>query len=246
MRRVLLLFMLAQTTMLLLPEMTFSADPSYVSDALKRCVRAADGIADYTAVIHQKQRIGDVLKHEEVIIYKYKRPNSVYIKWIGEVNNGMEVVFREGYNDNKLSARLSGALGALVLSLEPGSHRSLNYTRHPIDESSLIYMLETVDKSIRYAQSHPEDAVTVIDSGTVSVLGTVLRKIVITTPWGEGKPYYAPRSVFGIDEGLYLPRYFASYGRKGELWEEYRFDELRVNVGLPDSAFELKGNQDDL
>ncbi len=221
-----------------------SAESLSASDVIKRLVRAEEGVTDYTAVIHQRQRIKDVLRPEEIITYRFKRPNSVYIKWIGRVNKDMEVAFREGYNDNKLTAHLSGALGALVFSLEPGSERSLDYTRHPIDKSSLIFMLESVDKSIRYAESHPEDAVTVLDSGTVSVFGTALRRIVITTPYGEGKPYYAPRSVFGIDESLDLPRYFAAYGQNGELWEEYRFRELKVNVGLSDSAFELKSDRE--
>jgi hypothetical protein len=74
--------------------------------------------------------------------------------------------------------------------------------------------------------------------GTMTELGCPLVKIVVTTPYRPGGPYYAPRSVFGIDEELSLPRYYASWGQQGELWEEYLFEKLEVNVGLPDSDFE--------
>ena len=209
-------------------------------DSLERCIGAAEKVADYTAVIHQRQRINDVIRPEEVILYKFKRPNWVFIEWIGDVNNVMEVVYREGHDDNKLKVRLGGMLEGIVLRLNPGGSRSLEYTRHPIGESSLIHLLNTLEKSIRYSKAHPADELTVVDGGTMTVFGKELTRIVVTTPYRPGGPYYAPRSVFGIDETTNLPRYYASYGEAGELWEEYRFRELRVNVGLSDSDFEVK------
>jgi hypothetical protein len=211
------------------------ADPL---DSLERSVRAAGEIADYVAVIHQRQLIAGTLRQEEVIHYEFKRPNSVAIRWTGEQNRGMEAFFCEGHNDDRVTVRLGGALGVFAFSLTPGSKRTLGYSRHPINETSLVYMMNTLAKSITYSRSHPADSLVAVDGGTMTKFGCPLVKIVITTPYRPGGPYYAPRSVLGIDEKLGLPRYYASWGQQGELWEEYQFEELEINVGLPDSDFE--------
>jgi hypothetical protein len=198
------------------------------------------GVNDYIVVIHQVQRVGGKLLPEEVILYKFMRPNSVYLRSIGEENNGQEIIYREGWNDGKLMGHMGGALEGIIINLKPGSGLVNKKTRHPIDKSSLIYMMNTLEKSMNHAEAHPEDNMIIEDIETKKVFDKSVRLIRIKLPHGEDYPYYAPVSIFGIDEERYLPLYYRSYGPDGEMWEDYRYRDLSTNVGLTEFDFDPK------
>ncbi len=210
------------------------------AEALRICIGTMKGVDDYIVVVHQVQRVGGKLLPEEVILYKFKRPNSVYLRSIGEVNNGQEIIYREGWNDGKMMGHMGGALDGIILNLKPGSSMASKRTRHTIDESSLIYMMNTLERSMDHAKAHPKDNMIVEDIGTKKIFGKQVRLIRIKLPHGEDYPYYAPVSIFGIDRERYLPLYYRSYGPDGKMWEDYRYRDLKTNVGLTDLDFDPK------
>ena len=220
--------------------------PSHPEEALKpmeilnKCIDVMKGVNDYTVVVYQRQRIGEKLLPEEVMLYKFKRPNSVYLLTTGEVNHGQEVIYREGWNDGKLMAHMGGALDGIVINVKPGSGLAKKSNRHPVNESSLIFMMDFVEKSMSYAKAHPEDNLIIEDIGTKVVFGKTVRLIRIKLPYGKDYPYYAPVSIFGIDESSFLPLYYKSYGPDGKMWEEYKYRNLKTNVGLTDLDFDPK------
>jgi hypothetical protein len=210
------------------------------AEVLRMCIGTMKGVDDYIVVVHQVQRVGGKLLPEEVILYKFKRPNSVYLRSIGEVSKGQEIIYQEGWNDGKMMGHMGGALDGIILNLKPGSDMASKRTRHTIDKSSLIYMMNTLERSMNYAQTHPEDNMIVEDIGTKIVFGKPVRLIRIKLPHGKDYPYYAPVSIFGIDEERHLPLYYRSYGPAGEMWEDYRYRDLKTNVGLTDLDFDPK------
>jgi hypothetical protein len=195
-------------------------------------------IADYTVTIHQVQRVAGKILPEEVLFVKFMRPNSLYIRWIGEVKNGREVLYREGSNDNKLLVHGGGVLRGLSLSLDPTSRLGMTDTRHPIHESSIIYMMEHLNTSLAYSRSHPHEEVSIELIGDDTVFGREVKKIRLRFPYGDEYPYYAPESIFGIDTETLLPLFYSAFGTGGEFWEEYRFKNLRINNGLTDWDFD--------
>jgi hypothetical protein len=209
-------------------------------DALRKCIHTMKGVDDYVLIVHQVQRVGGKLLPEEVILYKFKRPNSVYLRSIGEENHGQEVIYREGWNDGKMMGHMGGALDGVILNLKPGSGIASKKTRHTIDKSSLVYMMDTLERSMNHAEAHPDDNMIVEDIGTKMIFGKEVRLIRIKLPHGEDYPYYAPVSIFGVDGERYIPLYYRSYGPDGELWEDYRYRDVKTNVGLTDLDFDPK------
>jgi uncharacterized protein DUF1571 len=220
--------------------------PSHPEEALKpmeilnRCIKVMKDVNDYTVVVYQRQRIGGKLLPEEVMLYKFKRPNSVYLLTTGEKNHGQEIIYREGWNNGKMMGHMGGALDAIVLNVKPGAGIAKKSTRHPINKSSLIYMMDSLEKSISYAKAHPEDNLIIEEIGTKMIFNKTVRLIRIKLPHGEDYPYYAPVSIFGIDESSFLPIYYKSYGPDGKMWEEYKYRNLKTNVGLTDLDFDPK------
>jgi len=49
--------------------------------------------------------------------------------------------------------------------------------------------------------------------------------------------YYAPRTELWIDTELELPIKLEMFDRDGQLYERYRYQDLRLNLGIPDSDF---------
>ncbi|MBN1572716.1 MAG: DUF1571 domain-containing protein [Deltaproteobacteria bacterium] len=227
-------------TLTLIPLKVYSEHTLEPIDALRKCIGTMKGVNDYILVVHQVQRVGGKLLPEEVILYKFKRPNSVYLRSIGEANNGQEIIYREGWNDGKMMGHLGGALNGIILNLKPGADMANKRSRHTIDKSSLVYMMNTLERSMDYAKAHPEDNMIVEDIGTKNIFGKPVRLIRIKLPHGKDYPYYAPVSIFGIDMERYLPLYYRSYGPDGEMWEDYRYRDLRTNVGLTDLDFDPK------
>jgi hypothetical protein len=225
---------------ILFPFSALSQEDPEMTEILRRGIGEVKKVVDYTATVHQIQRVRGKLMPEEVLLYKFRRPNSVYIRWVGEVKNGGEVLYSEGWNNNKLLAHTSGILGVLSLSVDPGSREGMKETRHPVSESSIIFMMDSLEGSLDHALSHPEDDIIIEDMGEGEVFGEKVKWIRLKFPYGEGYPYYAPLSIFGIDTDRYLPLYYKAIGNDGEMWEEYRFKDLKTNVGLSDSDFDPK------
>jgi hypothetical protein len=217
-----------------------SQEKKEMLDVLRRSISEVKKVKDYTVIVHQVQRVGKKLLPEEVLLYKFRRPNSVYIRWVGEVKNGRELIYSEGWNNNKFLVHDGGILSVFTLSFDPGSKEAMKETRHPVDESSIIFMMETLDKSLDHALSHPEDGIIIEDIGDGEVFGRKLKKIRLKFPYGERYPYYAPVSIFGIDTVRFLPLYYKAFGDEGEMWEEYKFKDLNTNLGISDSAFDTE------
>jgi len=240
MKRINLIISLLILLLTLTPLTSHPGETLKPMEILNRCIDVMNDVNDYTVVVYQTQRVRGKLLPEEVMIYKFKRPNSVYLLTTGEENHGQEVIYREGWNDGKLMAHMGGKLDGIVMNVKPGSGIASKSTRHPINKSSLIYMMDTLEKSISYAKAHPEDNLTIEDIGTKMVFDKTVRLIRIKLPHGEDYPYYAPVSIFGIDESSFLPLYYKSYGPGGEMWEEYKYRNLKTNVGLTDLDFDPK------
>ena len=211
-----------------------------MTDILRKSIAEVKMIEDYTATVYQIQRVGGRLLPEEVLSYKFRRPNSIYIRWIGDVKNGREIIYSEGWNNNKFLVHEGGIIGLISFSLYPNSKEAMRETRHPVNESSIVFMMDSLEGSLDHALLHPEDDIVIEDMGEGEVFERRVKWIRLKFPFGEKYPYYAPLSIFGIDAERFLPLYYKAIGSDGVMWEEYRFKDIKTNVGISDSDFDPK------
>ena len=78
---------------------------------------AADSsVASYTAVFHKQQGVAGELLPEETILLKFKKPSSFYMRWIKEPYAGSELIYVEGWNQNRVRQVTRYAGRRLIIS----------------------------------------------------------------------------------------------------------------------------------
>lgn len=123
------------------------------SKALAECVATLDKVRkkleqvdDYKATFMIRERVdGELTDKQRVALQVRHEPFSVRMKWIDE---GREVVFIKGQNDDQLVVR-PGGLASLVgtLELDPKGETAMAKSRYPITEAG---MLALVKKLLNY------------------------------------------------------------------------------------------------
>jgi hypothetical protein len=105
-------------------------------------------VPDYTATFVKQERVDGVLQDLQTIQLKLRQePFSVYMKWLEGGDEGRQVLFVQGENDEKLQVRLGGIKSRLpVMFLEPTSATAMQESRHPITEMGLLHLASQVHK----------------------------------------------------------------------------------------------------
>jgi len=224
----------------LCPVLGRAEDPAPLLDEAMARLRAAQAayaeVRDYTTVLHREERVRGEMKEPEVIRLKFRKPFQVYLKWIGPLHEGREVLYADGWNQNRLMAHEGGALGFITLSLDPNGSLALKSTRHPITDTGIGRLLEVVSESMDRALAAGELEISYARPN--SVYGRPTRQIEGRLPPDPQKGYYAPRVVMDFDLELQLPIRVAIYDAEDRLLERYGYEDLRLNVGLSDRDFD--------
>jgi hypothetical protein len=105
-------------------------------------------VPDYTATFVKQERVDGALQDLQTIQLKLRhKPFSVSMKWLEGGDEGRQVLFVQGENDDQLQVRLGGIKSRLpVMHLEPTSARAMQESRHPITEMGLLELASQVHK----------------------------------------------------------------------------------------------------
>lgn len=205
--------------------------------------KAYERVQDYTTTFHKQERVKGTLLPKEEIELKFRKPFSIYLRWVGEVNQSREVIFEKGWNDDKIRAH-KGSFPDVTVSLRPDSSMAMQGNRHPITEAHFGHAIAVIARDARLSESRPEDNVRYVDLGERTVYGARSRCIEATTPSdGLFSPYYAPRAKICFDVATKMPTRITVWNADGDLVEDYGFEGTRLNVGLTDTDFD-PGNAD--
>jgi Protein of unknown function (DUF1571) len=165
------------------------------------------------------------------------RPFAVYMKFL-EPQKGKEVVYAEGYRDNKVIAHGGGLTRWLVprLALAPDHPLALADSRHPVTEAGLAKLTSKLVQFRQMDLIDPE-AVTVLDRVTDERGRLRLRSIHSHRKFHADRPFarvvvlYDPSSFFPIDIQSYdWPDPQAPDALK--LAEHYAYEEIKFDAAL--------------
>ena len=216
-----------------------SASPPILDEAVAR-LRAAQAayaeVRDYVAVLHREERVGGELEEPEIIQLKFRKPFQVYLKWIGPAHAGRELLYVDGWNQNRIMVHDGGALSFLTLSLDPNGSLALRSSRHPVTDTGIGRMLEVVSESMDRALAAGE--LEIVESRPNTVFGRRAHRFEGRLPSDPRKGYYAPRVVMDFDLESKLPIQIAIYDAEGRLLERYGYEHLQLNVGLSARDFD--------
>ena len=197
---------------------------------------AYDALTDYTCLFVQRERVNDKLLPVEHVQFKFKKPLMVYMKWTGKVNRGQECLYVEGHYGGKMIARGSGLKGLVTLKLDPKGTTAMRNRRHPITEAGIGHVIDLLLGDSDLAERHSEGQV--VDKGRDKLGQREVQVFECILPADSRPGYYCHRGVVGFDTGLALPVMVSVYDAQDRLLEQYRYEDLKVDVGLTDEHFD--------
>lgn len=214
------------------------ADAAKIRGFVYDMEKAYEQISDYTTTMHKQERVKGVLLPREEIQVKFRKPFSLYLKWVGEVNQTREVIFVKGWNGDKLRAH-KGSFPDMTVNLRPDASLAMQGNRHQITEAHFGHAIAVIARDARLSESRPQDNVRYIDLGEKIVYGARSRCVEARTPSaGVFTIYYAARAKICFDVRTKMPTRIQVWDDHGDLLEDYGFQDTRINVGLGDADFD--------
>lgn len=203
---------------------------------LREAEAAYDSVTSYTAVFHKQQRVAGALLPKETILLKYKKPSSLYMKWIKAPYKGSELLYVAGWNENRIMAHRGGILRFITRNLDPRDPGLMADNLRPATSTGIGYLLETVAINIRKAIKAGE--LTFSERGTETVYGRNTQIVEVVFPKERAKDYDGCRFVINLDiESKILVR-IRIYDRDDQLVENYGYENLDLGASLTDADFD--------
>lgn len=132
-------------------------------------------INDYTATFIKKELFGKKMGKVETIEFKFRKPNDVYMHWIGDAHKGQEALYRKGVNKNRVKAHKGGLLNVINVNSEPEGKLVMEGQHHRIVDAGIgptsLLVYRGMQKGIE------RNEVTFVNHGTVKDNGRELIKI---------------------------------------------------------------------
>lgn len=211
-------------------------------------------VADYTATIVKRERIGDTLGEYEYMACKIRNrkvvdgqivtPFSVYLTFLKPSSiKGREVLYVENQRDGNLLAHEGGLKGRFLpaIPLSPTSGLAMSGQRYPLTD---IGVENLVVKLIERGERDKGNGPCQVSFRKNAKIGDRVCTV-LEVQHAEKKPHYDfHKAQIFIDDELQLPIRYAAYdwpaeeGGNLEVIEEYTYLNLKPNVGLTDSDFD--------
>jgi len=186
-------------------------------------------------VFYNQERIGGKLDEGQTSLFKFQKPFKVYMKFIDGPSTGTEALYVEGGYENKLLVRRGGILEFMTFSLDPKGSLAMSRNRHPVTELGFGFLLAEFRRNIEPA----------IRSGEIEIIrltDEIFNGRPATVVEGKcfshgGRKYYSARFIMHIDKELLLPVGDVFYDGNDEMFEDYVFTDVKLNVGLTATDF---------
>ena len=226
--------------LLILNGQIFSQETLTQADAeeiIRKMQAAYEDVQDYVCIFNKQERIAGELLPMETIRLKFKKPFSVYMRWIEDPREGMEVLYVRNENDGKIIAH-PGSFPDITVKVAPDGKLAMRQNRHPVTEVGIGSAIQIIANDVQRASAHPEDSVIYQDHGMQEVNGEKSRCIEAIMPAEENSEYYAHRAFICYQAETHLLSQIKTWDHTNTLVENYRYTRIETNVGLSESDFD--------
>jgi hypothetical protein len=160
------------------------------------------------------------------------------MKWIKGPYNGRELLYVEGWNNNRMMVRDSGITGMITVNLDPNGSLAMKGNRHPVTDSGLDHLVKLVGDHMR--RGIKDNEIEFKKMGEEVLYGRRTERVEILSPRNTAKTYYCYRATLNLDLEKKVPIKVQIYDWGNNLLEDYGYEDLRFNVGLSDADFSPK------
>lgn len=206
---------------------------------MEESLEIIDTLHDYRAIFYKQERINGKLFAEEKILMKWMAPQYIYMRFEQGEQKGQELIYVEGRNDNLMTVSPGGAMGMMTLDIAPDSDMALKKNRHTVPEAGIGPNLSQSLSILETDRRDPAATVWVEYTESVSFHNEECYLIRIH------ESSYAALSEVYIYRDTKLPAGFISYNVSGELFEAYRYADIRTNIGLSEYDFDPNNEEYD-
>ncbi len=227
----------AALVLLLSPELASAAARDFDFDGiLDGAVKAYSRVSDLVCTFSTKERIRDGIVERKNMVFKFRKPASFYMKMTEGEDKDTELIYVDGKYDNNLEVHLGGFWGFLRIAVDPRGSLALKNHRHPVTDADVGHILDVVLANYRKGKNDPEARIRYEGAALLDGREAIHGKAVFP----PAKGYYGHTVHIYIDRELLLPVLLTVYGWNDEFLEEYRYEKVRLNVGLTDRDFDIK------
>jgi hypothetical protein len=203
---------------------------------IKEAEAAYDRVTSYTAVVHKQQRVAGMLLPEETIFLKFKKPFSLYMKWIKAPYQGSELLYVAGWNENRVRAHRGGLLRLVTRNLDPGHPALMAGNLRPVTDAGIGQLVKTVAVNIRAAINAGEPGFS--ERGEETVYGRTTNVLEFALPDNGAGGYGGHRLVINQDAESRILIRIRVYDRDDQLVENYGYEGLDLDARLTDADFD--------
>jgi hypothetical protein len=215
-------------------------------DEPRRLIRNAQlafqDVHDYTCILIKRERLRQQMQPDHLISMRVRsQPFSIYMKWQAPRSlEGQEACYVAGKNNGMMRVHSSGLLSLIGwVPLDPRDPRAMDNTHHAITEAGIGNLIERLakrwDEEWRINQTQ-------VNVSECEVNHRACTRVELTHPPGGKFTFY--RSLVYFDKETRLPLRIENYSwpqprgpSEGFLEEVYSYVDVRLNVKLPDEAF---------
>lgn len=202
---------------------------------LKEAEESYSRVTRYTAVFHKQQRVDGALLEEETILIKFRPPFSLYLSWIEEPHKGSELLYVQGWNNNRARVHKGGLFRFVTRNLEPGHPALMENNLRPFTDVGLGYIVKAVASNVHRARKAGE--ITLLDRGEELLHGRPTRLREIVFPKERDKGYDAYRLVINQDLASKLLVKVLIYDWEDRLFENYAYERINLDAELVEADF---------
>lgn len=207
---------------------------------LQQAESAYEKVQGYTALFHKQERIANRLRKVDIIHLKFQKPFKIYMGWIESPDKGMEVIYKEGENDNKITAHVGGFLNNFVptVHIDIKDNLAMRNNRHLITETGIGIFLERYRADLKKGKARQE--IQILLHGVDQVCGRKAYSVEARMPMKPDSGYYCYRSFVWFDAESKLPIQMEFYDPTDTLIEKYSYRDLKLNPKL--TAYDFDSN----
>lgn len=212
------------------------ADKPVAEKWIEEAEAAYDAVASYTAVVHKQQRVAGKLLPEETMLLKFKKPFSLYMKWIKAPYKGSELLYVAGWNENRIRAHRGGLLRFITHDLDPRDPRLMAGNLRPVTDMGVGQLVKTVGVNVRKAID--AGGLGFSEKGTESVYGRRTRILEVTLPTDRAGGYDGRRFVINQDVANNILIRIRIYDQHDQLVENYGYEDLDLDARFAVADFD--------
>lgn len=215
--------------------------PPEVKTGLERMRSATAALTEYAYTFRREEWQDGKQLDPQVMAVKFRKPLQVYMTWTGDVHTGRELIYRKGWNDDRLHVKPSP--GALVptLNLDPKGRLAMRGSRHSIEMVDLANVTGLILKQTDRLAKHPTLQATYTDQGHQDVNGEPSRCVRVDLPKDQDPELYGHRVDMCVSDATGLLTRLRTWDHEdGELRkvEDYEFRGMDTSPGLTDLDFD--------